>query len=354
MRGFVVCLVGALLVGCTEGGVGDPLLGNGNPERMVVELVLDKKLDVPRDLGFHPDRDGELWIVNQGFEGATIIQDLGTSDQKVLKYDDNIAGPHFFAQPSGIAFGKNGMMATIHDTDEKTQGENGTPPDFMGPTLWTTDLRDFDGGHMGHTDMLHNTPLGMGIAWEKGNVYWVFDGYHRSVTRYDFAKDHGLGGEDHTDGVISRYIEGEVKRAKDRTPSHLWYDHATDEVFVVDTGNNRVIALDAKSGKRGAATSPNYDMCDQHIMDNGKYRVFVDGAEHGLVKPSGIDVFGDVVYISDAGDPAIYAFSKSTGELLDFAPLPHDVNGIAFHPSGDLYYVDPVGNEVHRIVRPAD
>ena len=354
MRGLIVVLLGCSVTGCAERDGAASLLGNGDPSRISIDVVLDRKLDVPRDLGFHPKREGELWIVNQGFEGAVIIRDLGTEDEKTPKYDDDISGPHFFAKPAGIAFGDNGMMATIHDTDEKTQGENGTPPDFMGPTLWTTNLKDFDGGDMGHTDMLHNTPLGMGIAWEKDNVYWVFDGYHRSVTRYDFQEDHGLGGTDHTDGIIARYIEGEVKRSKDGTPSHLWFDHATDELYVVDTGNNRVIVLDTRTGERGAPLSPNYDGCEMYSMDGADYRVFVEGADHGMVKPSGIDVQGDLVYVSDAGSPAVYAFSKSTGELVDFAEIPHDINGIAFDPAGDLYFVDPVANAVLRINRPDD
>lgn len=354
MRGFVVVLMAGLLAGCSESESGDPLLGKGDPSRISIDVVLDQDLDVPRDLAFNPLRPSQLWIANQGFEGATIIRNLGESNQEILVVDDDISGPHFFARPSGIAFGDNGMMATIHDTDELTQGpleQGGTPPDFMGPTLWTTNLRDFDGGNHGHTDMLHNTPLGMGIAWETGNTYWVFDGYHRSVTRYNFREDHGLGGDDHTDGIIARFIEGEVKRSPNGTPSHLWYDHERDEVFVVDSGNNRVIVLDALSGTRGKDTSPNYDGCEQYVMDGGEYRVFVEGAEFGIVEPSGIDVYGDTVYISDAGSPSIYAFSKSTGELIDFAEIPHAVNGLALDEAGNLYFVDPEANEVLRINR---
>src|SRR5690606_13392082 len=107
---------------------------------------------------------------------------------------------HFLPKPAALSFNPvTGFFATAHEEDERTQGANGTPADFMGPTLWTSDMEIFDGGHGGHMDMLHNSPNAVGIAWERDNVYWVVDGYHNALTRYDFAQDHGPGGSDHTD-----------------------------------------------------------------------------------------------------------------------------------------------------------
>lgn len=337
----------ALIACAGRNGSDDPPVfdGSGFAVDLVREDVLEG-LARPRDLAFDRLALDNLWVVEQGTESVTVARDF-YGEREVLRFDDDQTGPHFLARPSGIAFGRNGAMATIHDTDERTQGENGTPPDFMGPTLWTADLVDFDGGHMGHLDMLHNSPLGMGIAWERDNVYWVFDGYHGAITRYDFQGDHGLGGSDHTDGIIARYLEGEVARDPDGTPSHLWFDPDRHELFIVDTGNNRILALDVGSGARGADTSPNYDGCEQYRVDGAAWRVVLDGAEAGMERPSGIDGRDGVIFVSDAGG-AVFALTPD-GDVLDALELGRPVNGIAFDKGGRLFLVDPVAGVVERI-----
>ena len=219
------------------------------------------------------------------------------------------------------------------------QWQTSTPLDFQGPSLWTTDpaviaqknlvadeylAHSFckgsadpncpdnytdpvckadnpacTSGEKGkpftlgsHLDMLHESPLCMGIAWERNNAYWVFDGCGGSqaestqakllqinghgedfnllpptlkiaaaknlprkdcqamgdIVRYDFRVDHGAGFDDHCDGIIERYAIGKVKR-KDGVPSHLlvWQD----DLFIADTGNRRIARLDpASSGGR--------------------------------------------------------------------------------------------------------
>ena len=48
-----------------------------------------------------------------------------------------------------------------------------------------------------HYDMLHESPLCMGIAHDPevatpfGNVYWAFDGLNGTLMRYDFQEPHG-------------------------------------------------------------------------------------------------------------------------------------------------------------------
>lgn len=328
---------------------GVALLGDGanDPEAVSVTVILDELLDTPRDLAFNPEAPEQLWVLNQGTQSVTVVFEPGTAGQSAEHFRDTGTGPHFLARPSGIAFGKSGAMATVHDTDEKTQGPNGTPGDFMGPTLWTTDLDLFDGGHASHLDMLHNTPLGKGIAWEDDNVYWLFDAYHKSVTRYDFQEDHGLGGAYHGDGIISRYAEGEVKGMNNGMPSHLWYDRSTNLLYIADTGNSRIAVLDTTTGGRGEDTRPNYDGCDQFEVLDSVLTTLVDGAEIGLERPSGLDVHGGVLYVSDAKNSAIFAFDLE-GKPLDRLDLPdYKINGIAVSPSGDaLYFVDPAGKVV--------
>ena len=137
----------------------------------------------------------------------------------------------------------------------------------MGPSLWSADpdifastnpaavnyLSNLYGFYVdlgSHLDMLHESPLCMGIAWETDNVYWVFDGSDGSIVRYDFAEDHDVGYDDHSDGIIARYVTGRVSRVAD-VPSHLVYDDSSGLLYIADTGNNRVAVLDTTSGKRG-------------------------------------------------------------------------------------------------------
>mgnify|MGYP001396481902 CR=1 FL=1 len=38
-------------------------------------------LDVPRDLGFNPEKEGELWVVNRTDDSVTVFSDAGTDAQ---------------------------------------------------------------------------------------------------------------------------------------------------------------------------------------------------------------------------------------------------------------------------------
>jgi DNA-binding beta-propeller fold protein YncE len=347
------------LLGCASADdvdeipAGLPILGQGSNDLAAVnvDVVADGSDDLltPRDLDFHPST-GDLWIVNQADESVTILTNPGTDSQKSLyRHSDNGAA-HFLGNPSGIAFGDNNMMATAQDTDLPTQG-NATPADFMGPTMWTAKKGDFDGGHASHMDMLHHSPLGKGIAHEQDNVYWYYDGAHEALTRYDFNDDHGLAGADHSDGDVSVWVTGKMSPAKDGTPSHLVYDPDTELLYVADTGANRIVVLDTNSGNRGDDTSPNYDGGDQYEQKNGDMWTLVEGEDVGLEAPSGVALHDGMLFVSDAGNPAIYAFDLQ-GEMVDFIELSSQVNGIAFAPDGSLYYVDPDADEVVRIAAP--
>jgi hypothetical protein len=342
----------ALLVACGEDPVsssGVPLLGNGTHSVDSVSYGLvtrpEHELDVPRDLAFCPERPTELWIANYGSSSVSIVHlDSGHA----LDVDGHGAAghEHFLEQPSAIAFGAPGTMATAQDTDEVTQSF--TPADFMGPTLWSTDPLLFDGGHASHLDMLHNSPNSAGIAWERDNAYWLFDGAHGSLTRYDFREDHGPGGEDHSDGIIARYVAGQV-RYEPGVSSHLVYDDGL--LYVADTGNNRIAVLDTASGTRGSALSPNYDGAEQYSMNGASLWTLVDGAAVGLVKPSGLELRDGVLYVSDNATAKIYAFSLA-GELLDWLDVPRDAGalmGMAFDGAGSLYFADAVAGLVFRV-----
>ena len=98
--------------------------------------------------------------------------------------------------------------------------------------------------------MLHNSPNAAGIAWEKDNAYWVFDGMHGSLTRYDFNSDHGPGGTNHRDGIVARFVEGKVSH-EPGVPSHMVYRADTLQLYVADTGNSRIAILETSTGNIG-------------------------------------------------------------------------------------------------------
>jgi DNA-binding beta-propeller fold protein YncE len=283
-------------------------------------------------------------------QGIIVITNPGTPQQSSQRFWGS-GGQHFMAESAGLAMSDHGFFATIHEEDKLTQGPNGTPADFMGPTLWTTNISEFEAGHASHYDMLHNSPNGMGIAWESGNRYWVFDGAHSSITMYDFVGDHGPGGADHSDGVISRYVEGEVSRVPN-VPSHMAFDPGTSHLYIADTGNARIAMLDITTGTPGADTYPNYDSVKVHNRyDNATLTTVVDGTEVGMVVPSGLEIHDGHIFVSDMNASTIYAFTME-GELVDWlvTDLPGgSLTGMAFDPSGRLYLADALSNRVFQL-----
>lgn len=332
-----------------EGGL--PVLGNGKHEldAVVVETLLTAEdgLSTPRDLALHPDDPRMLWVLN--YTDSMLISFHTGTENQVTSLRNAIGNKHFMPKGSALAFGLEGTFATVHEEDEKTQGENGTPPDFMGPTLWDSNPDYFDGGAAMHLDMLHNSPNAMGIAWEKGNAFWVFDGYHNSITRYDFVEDHGYGMHDHSDGIIQRYAEGQVKYRKG-VPSHLELDHETNLLYVADTGNNRIGVLDITTGEKGRFLFPNYDGAEQYEMTGAEVKTLIDGEANYHSRPSGLALHDGLLYVADHGTGEIVAYTLK-GELVDYLDtgLAGSLMGITLDDEGRIYAVDSEGNRVIRI-----
>ncbi|HCH65490.1 MAG TPA: hypothetical protein DFR83_21985, partial [Deltaproteobacteria bacterium] len=187
---------------------GLTLLGNQGFYSVSIEemATADDGLNMPRDLAFDPEVDGLLWVVNMRDDSVVHLFNAGTTEQSIDKVIDPYA-VHFMDNVSSIDFGQPGTFGTCQ---ESRNTYNGTAPPnyFMGPSLWPSDLDLFGTSNPeaveylsnlygypvdlgSHLDMLHESPLCMGIAWEYDNVYWVVDGYHGAVVRYDFVEDHG-------------------------------------------------------------------------------------------------------------------------------------------------------------------
>jgi hypothetical protein len=333
-----------------------PVLGNGSHTLDAVDFRIVSQasdaLNIPRDLTFNPGVAGQLWVVNRGNESMVVYENIGTDSQTSTRYNTSDSA-HFFAQPSALAWGDGDTFATIHETDDPTQG-SATPGDFMGPTLQWANLSVFDAGHSSHLDMLHNSPNGMGIAWETGNVYWVFDGYHSSISMYDFREDHGPGGGDHSGAVLKRYVEGQVRWLED-VPSHMEYDHSSDLLYIADTGNNRIAVLDSTTGERGVDVTPDYDGSTQIYMNGADFWTLIDGPSFGLEAPSGLELQDGMIFIADNLTSQILAFSME-GELIDWldTELPSgSLMGITFDSNGWIYLVDAVNHEIYEL-KPVD
>ena len=226
----------------------------------------------------------------------------------------------------------------------------------MGPALFSTDPailgKRTSGGLGSHMDMLHNTPLCRGIAHEKENIYWVFNALDHSLDKYNFNADHGPGRDDHSDGEIYRYAMGKVKGVSgtDGTPSHVFFDADDNFLYVADTGNARIVRLDTTKGKKGGELErQNEPLQAQAVMlDTDVEEVVPAGT---LEKPSGLEVYKGNIYVTDTATSTFHVFDKTGKELrkLETGLPAGSLAGMAFSPTGKLYFTDKVAGKVLRI-----
>ncbi len=330
----------------------------------VTELT-GSRLRVPRDLAFNPSNPGELWVVNRADDSTVTWFEVGTPNERSLKRIDPYA-LHFMEEPSSIAFGAvhpvyGHMFATCQES-RNTYNNQAAANDFMGPALWPSTMEHYaisnpeavraNGFDLGsHLDMLHETPWCMGIAWDHDNVYWTFDGLTNSISRYDFQEDHAPGYDDHSDGIIRRYVVGEVSRVAN-VPSHIELDRQSALLYIADTGNARIAVLDTTTGVQGASQRVKEPGTSLRLWTGASLTTLVDGAAGELQRPSGLAMVGDILFVGDNANGRISAFDKHTGERLDYLDTgiaAGNLMGIESDGQGSLYIVDAGTNRVLRI-----
>ena len=335
--------------------------GDHSPASVVFTEIASatEKLNAPRALAFNPLRPDELWVVNYGDESVVIVHDASTDGRTTERRKDGYA-QHFMAKPSAIAFGADdttiGVPGTFATCGESRDTYDDTAPanDFMGPTLWSSDLSIFamKNPHAlgSHLDMLHNSPLCVGIAHQTANVYWTFAGLSSSIVKYDFKKDNGVGNDDHSDGNSYQYATGAVKYAPG-IPSHLVFHDADAMLYIADTGNSRIARLDTATGTKGAKLTPMEPMGDDYKMDNAVIDDVVPASSGLLQSPSGLVIQNEHLYVSDNATGRISAFKLDGTRVnyLDTGLGAGALGGMAFGPDGKLYFVDITGNRVVRI-----
>ena len=305
------------------------------------------------DLAFNPENPAEAWIIGYGdnalYRGAGLDGEAPTF-KKIL---DPAAG-HFMLKPPAIAFGAPGLFGTCGDNLNERGGGDGSAMYFMGPALFDIDPAIIgvrtSGGLGSHVDMLHNTPLCRGIAHEKANVYWVFNGLDRSLDKYNFNKPHEPGGDDHSDGEIYRYAMGKVKGVEDGTPSHVFFDSTDNFLYVADTGNARIVRLDTTKGTKGDGLERRNEILEEEAVMGGT-TVEELVAPGTLSKPSGLEVKGNLIYVTDTATSTFHVFDKTGLEVRKLkTDLPAgSLSGMAFGPGGKLFFADKVASKVYRI-----
>lgn len=359
MNARIFALAG-LLAGCSAhksgGGTGGstaaaPELGTDGTRQLVVVGTAADGLAAPRDLKFDPYHPEQLWTANEGINGIVLYTNPGLPGQTSEVRVDYFAR-HFMDKVSSISFGQANDFASCQESHDDWNGGPQPPDNYMGPSLWLADLDIFavvhqnDGtGEGSHIDMLHESPLCMGIAWDRANVYWAYDGYNGQIVRYDFQMDHGTGGTDHSDGIVRRYSDVTVTPLAE-VASHLALDHATGMLYIADTGASRVMRLDTNSGSAPMMLSGASELLAEYSEVTGaSYTKFADD----LTSPSGIELNNGRLFVSDYATGNINAYALDGTRIGTLATGARGIMGITIGPDGKLWYVDRNAQTVVRV-----
>ena len=197
-------------------------------------------LSEPRDLEFHPGRTNELWIANRATDSISIIENTGMENQTSQNRRDSHRN-HFLEEVSAIAFGAyneefDWQWGSAQESANTYCGQ-GSPNNFMGPTLWPSSLDHFAMEHQNdellgsHIDMNHESPFGVGIAHDSDNAYWYNDGYYGELVYYDFQEDHDTGMDDHSDGIVRRYSEVQLSHVLGTPGTWFWTKNPVFSTF---------------------------------------------------------------------------------------------------------------------------
>lgn len=341
---------------CAAGRPGIEPKGTSKAKLTVIGNLGDG-LAAPMGLAFAPEHPDQLWVVNQRTNDVVIFFDPGTPMQRSETRRDAY-GRHFMSQVAGIAFGANNQFASCQESRDPWNVSDQAPDDFMGPTLWPADLDVFarvnqaypkpPGGKEGsHIDMLHESPLCVGIAHEADNVYWVFDGLHGHLVRYDFQDNHGPGGSDHSDGIVRRYVEAEVTRVEHIT-GQLAFDPETHSLFAADTGGGRITRLDTRSGVARPTQTPipMETLREYSQVEGARYDVIASDFAH----PSGLVLHDGLLYVAEHDTGDIVTLDRCGNEIERRTTDARSIMGLTVSPAGELYFVDRDDSRVLEVL----
>jgi hypothetical protein len=326
----------------------------GDPATRQLLVVVKQGLQRPTDLQFQPGAD-RLWVVDAETHGVLIVEHPGQAQQTQEARVDRY-GEHFMDTVSSLAFAGADRFATCQESRDDWNDAPQQEDDFMGPTLWPADLAVFakvgqefpwkpgmkEGSHL---DMLHESPLCMGIAHETGNVFWAFDGLHGDLVRYDFKQDHGPGGSDHSQGAIHRYVDVKLKRVAG-VPGHMAFDGAARQLYVADPGTGRVLVVAVDGGQFVPKKGSKDGLTDFGVVTGIQADVF----KQGLNQPSGLLLANGRLFVGERGTGDVVAYDlTSKQELARLKSGAEALAGLELGPDGKLWFVDSGGKVVVRV-----
>lgn len=355
---------------CSGAGVCEEVtagpLGGSDGIAGLTQLVDDPSREVT-DIAFDATRENRLWVLMREFptelpcneqdqsgcdalEGVTLIIDDPATDSAVYTEIKDPNAWHFMRRPPAMAMGAGETFATCGEA--RTGNYLDDFRDFIGPSLWSSNLEIYGiqppGLNGSHLDMLHGTPFCMGIAWEQGNVYWMFNGDVGAIDRADFKADHGPGESYHDDGEYRRFALGQLARVEG-VPSHMKVDHDSGWLYVADTGNGRIVRLDTTTWTDTDQDIEVYEDLALHVMAEGyTFEEFIPPG--AIQQPSGLALREGLLYVSDYTAGTISAFDLETRERVASLELDATtVTGLTFDPEGRLWFVEKDQGNVFRI-----
>ena len=319
-----------------------PEFGRATERKIVALAHRSDGLSHPRDLAFDPDNPKHLWVVDRDWDGNIILFDAGEDTQRVERLRD-MAASHFMDEVSSIAFSNQRSFGTCQESRNGMDRMNMFPNDFMGPVLWSADLMIhcvvnqqpvFGGLNGSHLDMLHQSPLCMGIAHQDAHAFFVADGTNGHIVRYDFQEPHVPGGDDHSDGIVSRYPDLSFTRVPN-IPSHMQV--VGDELFYVDTGAGQLKVADVTTGVETEVLRPQNEPLELfNVIERVGHRTLIDG----LDTPSGLVVTEEHIFISFPLSGEIVAYDRQGQELERIDTGTAGVMGLTVGPQGQIWFVN--------------
>eukprot|EP00873_Tetraselmis_striata_P011821 jgi/Tetstr1/432085/TSEL_021556.t1 len=376
-------------------------------------------LSKPRGLAFDATT-GELWVINNNTAATTVFRGMqdalraavpgtppvandttGVQRSLVSASGDSLAGVsatlrrdrgyyHYMSRGAAISFDGRGQFVTCQES-VNGYDEFDAPNFFMGPTLYNAstallvradgtscadvdDFTDDEPCFVAHTDMLHESPLCVGVAHDPegitpfGNVYWAiavrgeptsenYDELDLTLLRYDFEEPHGVGVLDHSRANVRRYHDVSVRRVPG-VPSAVAVDPTSDVLFINDAGNGRVLAVDRSTGsfdrharldqggeyRLWSATEPAFEYSVYHCLAQAEIAT-------GLDTPSGLAVDDHFLYVGEYSSGDIVALDKGTGSAVARLHTGDPgLMGLAIEPAtGELWFVNGLTDEVGRV-----
>jgi DNA-binding beta-propeller fold protein YncE len=199
--------------------------------------------------------------------------------------------------------------------------------------------------------MIHQSPYGKGIAFEKDLVYWVLDGYEGNLKRYDYVQTHQPGGSDHSAGKVKIYLNFQFTKHAS-LPSHIVIDNNRKYLYGCDPIGKRIFRVDITTGSdAGQGTQINNEQLQEYEAYNG---LEIKDVVTGLNSPVGIDIYGDRLIVTDNGtdEIIIYNIQDNFHEIgrikLKYTSNP-DPMGIKVGPDGKIYFVDKTNKRAYMI-----